>query len=96
MFAVEEVFGITVRVVVIVLSQPAAFEMCVTYVPEVVCAEPPGGVYDCPSQIEMFAVDDVFGITVRFVVMVLSHPAAFEMCVTYVPEVVCAEPPGGV
>ena len=88
MFAIEEVFGMKVRFVVMVLSQPAEFEMCVTYVPEVVCAEPPGGVYDCPSQIEMFAVDEVFGMTVRFVVIVLSQLAAFEMCVTYVPEVV--------
>ena len=47
----------------------------------VVCALPPGGVYELPLQIEMFAVDDVFGITVRFVVIALSHPAAFGICV---------------
>ena len=39
----------------------------------------------------MFAVDDVFGITVRLVVIALSHPAAFVMCVMYVPEVVSAK-----
>jgi hypothetical protein len=44
----------------------------------------------------MFAVDDVFGTTVRFVVIVLSHPPAFGITVMYVPEVVSADPPGGV
>jgi hypothetical protein len=44
----------------------------------------------------MFAVELVFGMTVKFVVIVLSHPAAFGITVMYVPEVVSAEPPGGV
>jgi hypothetical protein len=44
----------------------------------------------------MLAVEAVLGVTVRFVVIVLSHPAAFGIVVTYVPEVVSAEPPGGV
>jgi hypothetical protein len=44
----------------------------------------------------MLAVDEVFGTTVKFVVIVLSHPAAFEIVVIYIPEVVSAEPPGGV
>jgi hypothetical protein len=44
----------------------------------------------------MFAVELVFGMTVKFVVMVLSHPAAFGITVMYVPEAVSAEPPGGV
>jgi hypothetical protein len=44
----------------------------------------------------MFAVEEEFGMTVKFVVMVLSHPAAFGITVMYVPEVVSAEPPGGV
>ena len=45
---------------------------------------------------EMFVVLDVFGMTVRFVVIALSQPAAFVICVMYVPVVVCAIPPGGV
>ena len=45
---------------------------------------------------EMLAVEDVFAFTVKLVVIVLSQPAAFEMWVTYVPEVVCEVPPGGV
>jgi hypothetical protein len=44
----------------------------------------------------MFAVELVFGMTVKFVVMVLSHPAAFGITVKYVPEDVSADPPGGV
>jgi hypothetical protein len=44
----------------------------------------------------MFATEGVFGITVRFVVIVLSHPFAFGITVMYVPEVVSADPPGGV
>jgi hypothetical protein len=44
----------------------------------------------------MFAVDEVFGTTVRLVEIVLSHPAKFGIIVMYVPEVVSAEPPGGV
>ena len=44
----------------------------------------------------MFAVLLVFALTVRFVVIVLSHPAALAMTVMYVPEVVCEVPPGGV
>jgi hypothetical protein len=44
----------------------------------------------------MFAVDDVLGVTVRFVVIMLSHPPACGITVMYVPEVVSAEPPGGV
>jgi hypothetical protein len=44
----------------------------------------------------MFAVDEVLGTTVKFVVIVLSHPAEFGITVMYVPEAVSAEPPGGV
>jgi hypothetical protein len=44
----------------------------------------------------MLAVEAVFGMTVRFVVIVLSHPYAFGITAMYVPEVVSAEPPGGV
>jgi hypothetical protein len=44
----------------------------------------------------IFAVDEVLGTTVKFVVIVLSHPAAFGITVMYVPEVVSADPPGGV
>jgi hypothetical protein len=44
----------------------------------------------------MIAVDDVLGVTVRSVVIVLSHPFAFGIMVMYVPEVVSADPPGGV
>jgi hypothetical protein len=44
----------------------------------------------------MLAVEDVLGVTVKFVVIVLSHPSAFGITVIYVPEVVSAEPPGGV
>jgi hypothetical protein len=82
MFAVLVEFGMTVKFVVIVESQPAAFEMWVMYVPVVVCAEPPGGVYELPLQIEMFAELLEFGMTVKFVVMVESQPAAFGICVT--------------
>jgi hypothetical protein len=44
----------------------------------------------------MLAVDEVLGVIVRFVVIVLSHPATFGIVVIYVPEVVSADPPGGV
>jgi hypothetical protein len=44
----------------------------------------------------MLAVEEVFGRTVKFVVIVLSHPDTFGIVVIYVPEVVSAEPPGGV
>jgi hypothetical protein len=44
----------------------------------------------------MLAVEDVLGVTVKFVVIVLSHPSAFGITVMYVPEVVSADPPGGV
>jgi hypothetical protein len=44
----------------------------------------------------MLAVEAEFGMTVKFVVMLLSQPAAFGITVMYVPEVVSAEPPGGV
>jgi hypothetical protein len=44
----------------------------------------------------MLAVDEVLSVTVRFVVIVLSHPSAFGITVMYVPEVVSADPPGGV
>jgi hypothetical protein len=44
----------------------------------------------------MLAVEAVLGVTVRFVVIVLSHPFAFGITVMYVPEVVSADPPGGV
>jgi hypothetical protein len=44
----------------------------------------------------MLAVELVFGMTVNFVVMVLSHPFALGITVMYVPEVVSADPPGGV
>jgi hypothetical protein len=44
----------------------------------------------------MLAVDEVLGVTVRFVVIVLSHPAAFRITLMYVPETVSADPPGGV
>jgi hypothetical protein len=44
----------------------------------------------------MFAVELVFGMTVKFVVIVLSHPFAFGITVMNVPEVVSADPPGGV
>jgi hypothetical protein len=44
----------------------------------------------------MLAVEAEFGMTVKFVVMLLSQSAAFGITVMYVPEVVSAEPPGGV
>jgi hypothetical protein len=43
----------------------------------------------------MLAVELVFGMMVKFVVIVLSHPFAFGITEMYVPEVVSAEPPGG-
>jgi hypothetical protein len=44
----------------------------------------------------MIAVELVYGMTVKFVVIVLSHPAAFGITLMYVPETVSADPPGGV
>jgi hypothetical protein len=44
----------------------------------------------------MLAVDELLLVTVRFVVIVLSHPFACGITVMYVPEAVSAEPPGGV
>ena len=49
------------------------------YVPAVETIVPPGRVVDAPAQIEMFLLDDEFGMTVKFVVIVESHPAAFGM-----------------
>ena len=64
---------------VIVESHPAAFGMREMYVPAVETIVPPGRVVVAPAQIETFLDDDVFGITVKFVVIVESHPAAFAM-----------------
>ena len=49
------------------------------YVPAVETIVPPGRVVVAPAQIEMFLLDDEFGITVKFVVIVESHPAAFAI-----------------
>ena len=40
----EDEFGMTVNVVVIVLSHPAAFGICETYTPDVFCRLPSGNV----------------------------------------------------
>ena len=49
------------------------------YVPAVETIGPPGRVVVAPAQIEIFLLDDEFGMTVKFVVIVESHPAAFGM-----------------
>ena len=77
---VELVFGITVNVVVIVESHPAALAMCETYTPAEVFTSPSGSVVELPLQIETERVDVVFGITINVVVIVESHPAALAMC----------------
>ena len=48
-----------------------------TYVPAVETIVPPGRVVVAPEQIEIFLLDEVFGMTVKFVVIVESHPAEF-------------------
>ena len=79
MFLLDDEFGITVKFVVIVESHPAAFGMREMYVPAVETIVPPGRVVVAPAQIEIFLLDDEFGITVKFVVIVESHPAAFAI-----------------
>ena len=49
------------------------------YVPALEITTPSGRVEFAPAQIEMFLLDEEFGITVKFVVIVESHPAAFGM-----------------
>ena len=49
------------------------------YVPPVETTTPSGRVEFAPAQIEIFLVDDEFGITVKFVVIVESHPAALAI-----------------
>ena len=49
------------------------------YVPAVETIVPPGRVVVAPAQIEMFLDDEEFGMIVKFVVIVESHPAAFGM-----------------
>ena len=49
---VDVVFGITINVVVIVESHPAALAMCETYTPAEVFTSPSGRVVELPLQIE--------------------------------------------
>ena len=49
------------------------------YVPAEETIVPPGRVVVAPAQIETFLLDDEFGITVKFVVIAESHPAALAM-----------------
>ena len=49
------------------------------YVPAVETIVPPGSVEFAPAQIEIFLDDEEFGMTVKFVVIVESHPAVFGM-----------------
>ena len=72
-------FGITVNVVVITLSQPAAFGMCETYTPELLWEFPSGSVKEDPLQTEAEVELEVLAITVNVVVIALSQPAAFGM-----------------
>jgi hypothetical protein len=72
-----DVFARTVNVVVIALSQPAAFGMCETYTPAVLTELPSGSEYDAPEQIDALVELDVFARTVSVVVTALSQPAAF-------------------
>ena len=50
-----------------------------TYDPAVETIVPPGSVVVAPLQIEIFLLDEVFGMTVKFVVIVESHPAKLAM-----------------
>ena len=77
MFLEEEVFGMTVKFVVIVESQPAELAICEMYVPAFEITIPSGSVELAPLQIEMFLEEEEFGMTVKFVVIVESQPAAF-------------------
>ena len=49
------------------------------YVPALEITTPSGSVEFAPLQIETFLDDDEFGMTVKFVVIVESHPAVFGM-----------------
>ena len=49
------------------------------YVPALEITTPSGRVEFAPAQIETFLEDDVFGMTVKFVVIVESHPAALAI-----------------
>ena len=92
----EVVFGITINVVVIVESHPAALAMCETYTPAVDATLPSGRIVELPLQIETERVEVVFGITIKVVVIVESHPAALAMCETYTPAVDATLPSGRV
>ena len=44
----------------------------------------------------MFLVEDEFVMTVKFVVIVESHPTPFAICEIYIPAVETIAPPGRV
>ena len=67
-----------------------------TYVPAVETIVPPGSVVVAPLHIEIFLEEEVFGMTVKFVVIVESHPAALAMCEMYVPAFEITIPSGSV
>ena len=66
------------------------------YVPALEITTPSGSVEFAPAQIEIFLDEEEFGMTVKFVVIVESHPAAFAICDTKVPAVETTTPSGSV
>ena len=69
----------TIKFVVIVESQPAELAICEMYVPAFEITIPSGSVELAPLHIEIFLLDEVFGMTIKFVVIVESHPPALRI-----------------
>ena len=86
--------GFTIKVVVIVESQPFAFGITDVYVPAVVLTVPSGVVYELPAQIATEVEELVCGFTIKVVVIVESQPFAFGITDVYVPAVVLTVPSG--
>ena len=83
---VELVELFTVKLIVIVLSQPAAFGMIAVWVPLLVYTVPSGAVYVLQTVGEIVELVELF--TVKLIVIVLSQPAAFGMIAVWVPLLV--------
>ena len=75
---IEQLGGVvTVTVTDAIPVHPSALVPVTVYVPAVETIVPPGRVVVAPEQIERFLSEEVCGITVKFVVIVETHLAAF-------------------